>query len=256
MVRLISDIVSIYQLPLNYPKKSKKIHLLPIQIYKNIQEKYPNTYANQTKIGPVTWTVDKDSYPIQLQGCIDGIIYNLEIGSDHVFYWIKKLYDFAKQDGVPKFEYFKILWEVLHRFIDRDKEYAFVSEQIGALQEFYKRMTHQEKPIYLYHAVLLIVRRKEIDWTSKPEPININMDYIDKLYSDHLSGVKVKIDDYVMDMHTRRGKKGNKCMENFALVGAKVKNVNDKLLNKEYREIYFLIGKELDCYNNSIKQVR
>ena len=28
-------------------------------------------------------------------------------------------------------------------------EYEFVREQICALQEFYKRMTHKEKPIYL-----------------------------------------------------------------------------------------------------------
>ena len=68
--------------------------------------------------------------------------------------------DYAKQHGIPKYKIAKIVWQLLYSFIDRNNEYEFIREVINALEEFYKRMTHKEKPIYLYLAVLLIVRRK------------------------------------------------------------------------------------------------
>ena len=36
----------------------------------------------------------------------------------------------------------------------------------------------------------------------------------------------MEIDDYVLDLHTKRGKKGENCLEKFALEGAFVKNEN------------------------------
>jgi hypothetical protein len=37
-------------------------------------------------------------------------------------------------------------------------------------------------------------------------------------------------------------------MQKFGLEGAFVKNENDKFLNKEFREIYIVLKKELDLY--------
>jgi len=116
------------------------------------------------------------------------------------------------------------------------------------LEEFYKRMGHREKPIYLYHAVFLLVRRNEIDWDSEPPGIDTPMAYVAKLYVDHLRGDKMKIDDYVHDIHTRGGKRGPDSMRKFAVEGAFVQNENKQFLNKEYRDIYILLKKELDLY--------
>jgi hypothetical protein len=113
-------------------------------------------------------------------------------------------------------------------------------------------MTHKEKPIYLYHAVLLIVRRKEIDWTSTPPSINTKMSDINRIYREHLNDGRMRIDDYIMDLHTRGGKKAGNCLENFALEGALVKNENKKFLNNDYREIYILSKQELDRYNSKV----
>jgi hypothetical protein len=248
MIRLISDLHSVYLLPPDYVKPKHMNNLT--EIHYNIQKRYPAIYADQTNVGHVTWTVNIGSYPTKLQPCVDGIIYNLEKGSDHVFYWIKKLCEIEKQEGVPQYKYLKIVWEILHGFIDRNSEYEFVRDQVCALQEFYKRMTHKEKPIYLYHAVLLIVRRNEIDWTSRPPQIDTTSEDVDKIYNDHLGNGKIEIDDYVLDLHTQRGKKGEDCLEKFALEGAFVKNENDNFLRQEYREIYILLKKELDRYYN------
>ena len=65
-----------------------------------------------------------------------------------------------------KYKYLKKVFEILYKFIDRNREYEFFREQICALHEFFKRMKHKERANYVYHAVLLIVRRNEIDWAS------------------------------------------------------------------------------------------
>ena len=246
MIRLISDLHSVYLLPPDYVK-AKHISGL-IQIHNNIQKKYPTIYADQTNVGHVTWTVNIGSYPNKIQSCVNGIIYNLEKGSDHVFYWIRKLCEFEKQDGVPQYKYLKIVWPILHGFTNRYSNCAVMRDPICALEKFYRKMTHKEKPIYLYHAALLIIRRNEIDWTSKPPQIDTTLEGVDKIYSDHVNGGNMEIDDYVLDLHTKRVKKGENCLEKFALEGAFVKNENKKFLNKDYREIYILLKKELDRY--------
>jgi hypothetical protein len=111
-------------------------------------------------------------------------------------------------------------------------------------------MTHREKPIYLYHAVLLIVRRHGIDWTSQPPSIDTPMADVEKLYGDHLVGGKMKIDNYVLDLHTKRLKWSPGCLEKFAKVGAYIRYENETFLDPEYREIYQLLKKELDLYHS------
>jgi hypothetical protein len=246
MIRLISDIKSVFLLPPDYVKPAQIGALM--QIHSNIQKRYPGIYSGQAKVGKLKYQVNLGRYPIILRPCIERIIYNIEKGSDNVFYWIKRLYDLEQANGVHKYKYLKIVWEILHGFIDRNSEYEFVRETISALQEFFTRMGHREKPIYLYHAVLLLVRRNEIDWNSKPPAIDTPMDDVVKLYGDHLCGGKMEIDDYVLDLHTRGVRKSANCLEQFAMEGAYVKNENDEFLNAEYREIYILLKKELDLY--------
>jgi hypothetical protein len=248
MIRLISDLHSVYLLPPDYVKAKHMKDLM--QIHNNIQKRYPTVYSDQNKVGEVNWGEDMGRYPSSIQPCIQGITYNLQKGSDHVFFWVKKLYDIEKEDMAPKYKYVKIVWEILYRFIDRNSQYEFVRDTISALQKFFIRMGHREKPIYLYHAVLLIVRRKEIDWNSTPPQVDTPIADVMKLYGDHLCGPKMEMNYYVLDLHTKRGKKGPYCLEKFALEGAYIKNENDHFLNQEYREIYILLKKELDLYHS------
>ena len=76
MIRLISDLHSVYLLPPDYVKAKQMGDL--IKIHNDIQKQYMDIYADQTNVGHVTWTVNMDRYPTKLQTCVDGIIYNLE----------------------------------------------------------------------------------------------------------------------------------------------------------------------------------
>jgi hypothetical protein len=144
----------------------------------------------------------------------------------------------------------KIVWRILHRFIDRNREYEFVRETVCALEKFFKRMTHKEEPIYLYHAVLLLIRRNQIDWAAKAPIIDTPIADVEKLYTDHIGGGKMEMDDYVLDLHTKSGKRSNHGLEKFALEGAYVENENVRFLNQEYREMYILLKQDLGRYQS------
>lgn len=248
MIRLISDLHSVYLLPPDYVK-AKHMNTL-MRIYGTIQRRYPGIYSAQAKVGQLNWTVPTSKYPVAVQRCVQGIIYNLEIGCDHVFFWIKQLRDLEKQDKVPEYRYLNIVWAILDRFINRNKDYGFVRNVTHALHAFYKSMTHKEKPIYLYHAVLLLVRRNEIDWDAEPSCIDIPIADVQRLYRNHLAGGKMAMDEFVFDLHAIRGKKRDGCLENFAREGAYVKNENTHFLNPAYREIYILLKQELDFFHS------
>ena len=162
MIRLISDLKSVYTLPPYYVKNKQMNDFR--QIHRGIEVLHPAVYSGQGKVEDVDW--DLDGYQESLRPCIKGIVYNLEAGSDHAFYWISRLCDLEKADGTTKYRYLRLVWSVLYRFIDRHREYEFVRETISSLEFFFKKMGHQEQPIYLYHAVLLLIRRNEIDWNS------------------------------------------------------------------------------------------
>jgi hypothetical protein len=273
MIRLISDLKSVFLLPPHYLKPDKMQDLL--QIHKSIQDRYPQIYSDQDNVGETTWDWDTSQYPTDIQQCIRGIIYNLEIGSDNVFYWIRKLcdpeqaYEKAVKDAYeknlkaamagtknkkiqpkpPNLANTELVWEILHHFIDQNSEYKFVKPVISVLQAFHKAMGHKEKPIYLYHALLLIVRRDDIDWASQPPRIDTPIDTVNKIYADHLSGGKMAMDEYVEDIHTKTGKKSDEPLKRFALEGAYVNNENKAFLNETYREIYNLFKEDLDSYH-------
>ncbi len=246
MVRLVSDIRSVYLVPPDYVKPEQIDDLN--RIHQDIQKRYPAVYSGQADIGEINWSVDDGRYPSSIQQCFDGIIFNIEKGSDHVFFWIKRLFDLEKEGQAGKNRYVKLVWKILYGFIDRNAQYESARKVILALETFYKGMNHREKPIYLYHAVLLIVRRNEIDWQSKLPTIDTPKADVESLYADHLSGPRMDMDDYVMDLHTRKMKWNPDCLEKFASEGAYVKNENARFVNPEYREIYHLLKQDLDRY--------
>ena len=248
MIRLISDLHSVYLLPPDYVKEKHMNTLM--RIHGTIQTRYPEIYSAQAKVGQVNWTVSPSKYPVAVQRCVQGIIYNLEIGCDHVFFWIKQLRILEKRDKVPKYRYLNIVWAILDRFINQNKDYGYVRNVIYALHAFYKSMTHKEKPIYLYHAVLLLARRNKIDWDAEPPCIDMPMADVQRLYKNHLVGGKMAMDEYVFDLHAMRGKKRDGCLENFAREGAYVENENIHFLNPVYREIYILLKQELDFFHS------
>jgi hypothetical protein len=102
------------------------------------------------------------------------------------------------------------------------------NEQIEALYYFYRKMTHKEKYLYLYHSILLLIYN----------PVNNKLE-IPKI---NLKVKKQKFDDFVNDIHT--GNK-DKTVVDFALEGAIVINEDKRFFIEKFRTMYVEFKKYL-----------
>jgi hypothetical protein len=117
------------------------------------------------------------------------------------------------------------------------------------LRKWYEKMTHRERPVYLYHAVLLVVRRKEIDWDAEPPEVDTPASEVEALYQAHLAGREVELDDFVFDVHAGGPAQGG--LTRFAREGALVVNEAARFRNEDYRRVYNALKERLDVYNAS-----
>lgn len=92
-------------------------------------------------------------------------------------------------------------------------------------------MTHVEKWLYLYHAVLEIIKVKVV----VDVPFIIEKKYV-KICKDEIQkGILPEFPDYIFDVHTLNSKK---TVVDFANEGALVKDECTIFKNEIYREFY------------------
>lgn len=118
---------------------------------------------------------------------------------------------------------FKIveLWKIV---LKMDK-----SDFIKSVKYFWSKMTHSERPIYLYTAILYILHKDSIEVSTLNDD-SFELPSLPK-FTDK------DIPDYVYDVHTGNKNK-NKTMVDFALEGSLIINEDTKFLETEYKEFY------------------
>lgn len=103
---------------------------------------------------------------------------------------------------------------------------------IKSLYEIYRLMSHQEKPIYLYHAMLIHCYENKLNWMSKIEDVK------KRVYS--LFKSKEELDEsYIVDLHVH-GKKSladyvKLLKESFVI---EEKKLNTTFMKPDYSNIY------------------
>lgn len=137
---------------------------------------------------------------------------------------------------------------IIKGLLSKDHKYANLVKSVEALHNFYKLMTHKEKPIYFYQIVLLYLNRDKIVSANYAiDEINTSPQKIKKYYEKHLKKEKIKLDDYVFDIHTHTSTETP--LTNFAKTGANVVDEDTDFLNKDYKKIYDEYKELLDKYN-------
>lgn len=108
--------------------------------------------------------------------------------SEKIFSWYSDNY--KKDNRLPT-----LMWKLVKSHATENNKLT-----IDALHEIYRLMSHQEKPIYLYHAMLLIVYENKLDWDKSivlPEVGKYTMfKSSDELY-----------ESYIVDLHVERKQK-------------------------------------------------
>lgn len=267
-LRLVSDLKSVYLLPPNYVKPAQLGDLRAVQAEAARSLGLAGLYAGRDDVpedllARLPAGVRADCGDVESRRIYNGVLHHLARESDHAFAWVARLIDRQRGgDGEPRLRGkdnpVNGLWRLLEGFaahrealwggspVDRPANFDRLGEVIGVLRRWYDAMTHREKPIYLYHALLLVIRRGRIDWEQTPPEIDTPADEVARLYAGNLAGEVVPLEGFVYDMHTGGRAAGGRVR--FAEEGAVVVNEDVALRNDDYRRLYRELKVRLDIY--------
>jgi hypothetical protein len=270
-IRLVSDLKSVYLLPPDYVKPAQRgdlrvIHeglLRSLGLSRLLGPDLPRVPerlldACTIDLGPFLGSADE-----QTKETVNGILYDLMRGSDDVFGRVARLIDRHRDArGEPRFggreDPLNAVWALLLGFAQRreglwgeaarpyPESFGRLRDVLLVLKKWYDTMTHRERPVYFYHAVLLVVRRDQVDWGLAEPRIDTPWEEVRDLYQANLSGKQLALDPFVYDKHT--GHKGRDSQSRFAHEGAAVVNEDRNFLNPDYRAIYNGLKERLDAY--------
>lgn len=157
------------------------------------------------------------------------------------YYFAKQLQENGKNSTMPMISYVIDLETQPNR-----------KKVMCILQQWYKEYSFREFFIFAFQIVLIGLRKQlQIDVgqiSSKLKQMDTNE--WEESYAFNLKGNRLEMDDYVVDKHTRDGKKMGKGTREFATEGSYVSNESVDL-NLQYKEIYISFRQQ----NNTIIQV-
>lgn len=123
-----------------------------------------------------------------------------------------------------------------------------LQQVINSLQFFNKKMTHKEKPLYMYQAVLTLILRDQLTFI----PVELCKVSLNKDFENPFVPGKDNIfPDYVYDVHTSAGRNLKKTAFDFAMEGSLVTDECTEFLNVEWRANYIKFKKMIMGHKDS-----
>jgi hypothetical protein len=108
---------------------------------------------------------------------------------------------------------------------------------IAALRYFHKQMHHAERPIYIYHAVLLVLNAAALDYTTPLRYANADGGDLERWRREAVETLTAdSFPDYVIDRHTTLARGQSAVV--FAEVGAMIPDEDTRFLDAEHRRLY------------------
>jgi len=144
--------------------------------------------------------------------------------NDGCFYW------FFKQGGDTMC--MKSVGHLLSYVIDHEED-TDRKRVMCILRDWFKGYDFKEYILFAMYIILLGIRQTPIEKREQSAPD----DEWEAYYMINVEGKSIHIDDFVIDKHTRAGKKKGKDLATFASEGAFVTN-ESRCTNQRYKEIY------------------
>jgi len=122
--------------------------------------------------------------------------------------------------------------------------YKKIEPSIKALYSWFNEAP-SENSLYVAQALTYFIRRDDLEELILPfsKDIEITNEEKMELYSKNLQNNKLVLDDYVIDMHTKKGRGMKSGKFYFMFAGSLVNNEVMSLISDEYRIIYSSISK-------------
>ena len=225
--RLISDLKTVYNLPPYYHANYNSLELL----HEKLLTEFNLNVVKNVLYNEIVVDYNKDVTEFKkllLKGDINCFTYLSRILASNL-------------DNV------KIPCDDILKEIKKMSDYQEYLQYFNALEFFYKKMTHEEKPIYLYNIILILLNKDKfcVEDILKYTPSDAEI-------KDHKNIVipdSFELDDYVHDIHTGNKSKTSKTIVDFANEGAYVKNECKTFAIPLYRKMYVRFKEILEIFN-------
>ena len=159
---------------------------------------------------------------------------------DMMFYWVYEI--LYKDDVKGGLRYRRkgceyIIWDFLY---DKCGDNELLKECLDfGLREYFKK-DRKERKIFLLNSIFLVKNMDNFDWDGKKlenKELEVSNEYVDILYNIE-ERERLFFDDYVIDMHTREGRRKGKDKLEFMKEGSKIINENKEWYVDKYRKGY------------------
>lgn len=164
---------------------------------------------------------------------------------------IKQIFD---PDFKNIYDLFKSIWKILNELSISNIK---LNKSIIALNKFYKIMNHVEKPLYLYHALALLINKDKLDFESIPTYSVTNYKI---LLSEYNKNPIIYIDpnknreyfeEYILDIHTGKKKNLQSYIDLEKSFYIDPEKFNKKFILPDYEELYYTIKYAIGSYKDS-----
>lgn len=206
-------------------------YTIKTRFYSHIRAYYR---INKPDIPPkpkIKYNLEKDEI---LRDIVDNFIWCMENKDISVYYWFQKILDneklLTKRYNSTRSGF--LIFDILYK-------YNFISDKksVNICFKWYKIMKMKEQFLCVLHPVYLYVLQDKAIW-EKPNEFPNDYTKFYKYYNRNLLNKEIKLDNYVLDMHTQQGRtKLKRTNADFALEGSLVSF--DLELYPNFAEIYF-----------------
>lgn len=152
------------------------------------------------------------------------------------------------------YDLFKSIWKILNELSISN---ITLNKSIIALNKFYKIMNHVEKPLYLYHALALLINKDKLDFESIPTNSVTNYKI---LLSEYNKNPIIYIDpnknreyfeEYILDIHTGKKKNLQSYIDLEKSFYIDPEKFNKKFILPDYEQLYYTIKYAIGSYKDS-----
>lgn len=207
------------------------------------REKYNEYYVDMNKCeNEYGNRFYKNGDDYKLKEFIDGFVENLDKVDDSLFYWFFKIYYFEGKVGNRnrRRKSMFVLVDIIGDYIEKSGiDNLKKLKNICFKWIIENNNSRNEGWLWLVCLIKFYFMRNEINWEEEVNyDLELNNDEVEKLYNINLSGRKIEVDDYCIDIHVYEGKLKGKNEKDFVLEGSVIVNENIEILNKLYKEVY------------------
>lgn len=169
---------------------------------------------------------------------VDSLIGCLERKSMDAFYWMSTIFngDKLKSSRYNRSQPGFLVLAILEWFFSKNDVNKVIIDNLKVCTDWLKTLKIKEAEICVFHPMAMYIMSSDLDFTQKTYLLDV--DNYHKYWDRNLLNIRINIDSYAQDMHTRIGRKQGKDSADFAVEGSLVAFEDMKIEDEENRYLY------------------